>query len=407
MSTAYRFTFTGSRGTEDQAKPEIQLSEIDLFENDGTSILRQGTIASNPAGSVVNLHQTAAKAIDKQLETKWLDGAFRANGHKSMLMLELPLAQRVASYNLWTANDVIHRDPVEWSLELRLPDGTWSVIDEQVDVAVPVERQTPYRSAGFPVASDTLDMVIGVAGSFAADAVTAAAQLTTLHVAPQAAPRPQQQLQPLRQSQPPPKQTPQALPLATTMWSSPSPPLMIAAAATISATKIAETNAPQQTLPAMLPASQHPPAKSLLEETEGGFMTLMWATIIMAVLVLVAIATINVAYIWRADIENTLKSTLSDGHYAILQSRLEMIHGAVSRVLLPEAGGTSQGGFTRVASGTASGVLPVDAPSPMPSPLARTQDGEILPAADEEAALEGWSYCRTEVITPRSDGQTA
>ena len=123
MSASYRFTFTRTRGVgSDHEKPELQLAEIDLYRADGASVLSQAS-ATNPSGHLSNLHQQAQQVIDRQLETKWLDGAFQKNGYISVLDIMLPAPQIVAAYNLWTANDVVHRDPVSWKFQMRLANG--------------------------------------------------------------------------------------------------------------------------------------------------------------------------------------------------------------------------------------------------------------------------------------------
>ena len=102
-SAQYRFVFTRTRAQESEhEKPELQLSAVDLYDDDGLSILIPGTVASNPLGSTANPHQTVGMAIDHRVETKWLDSRFQANNHKSILELKLPAAQHpIASCKAW------------------------------------------------------------------------------------------------------------------------------------------------------------------------------------------------------------------------------------------------------------------------------------------------------------------
>ena len=149
-SAGYRVTFTRIRGAGSiHRHPEVQLSELNLFDADGISILSPNVVATNPAGGVVHPQQTAAKAVDGRVDTKWVDGKFEANGYASVLELKLPTARAAASYQFWSANDVVHRDPVSWTMEVRLSDGGWAKIDEREMVEVPMERHAPYSSDRF------------------------------------------------------------------------------------------------------------------------------------------------------------------------------------------------------------------------------------------------------------------
>ena len=63
-----------------------------------------------------------------ETSTKWFEDGILSSGHAELLLtLEVPA--QVASYQLYTANDVPARDPVSWRLErqegsMRVPDGS-------------------------------------------------------------------------------------------------------------------------------------------------------------------------------------------------------------------------------------------------------------------------------------------
>ena len=136
-SAGYRFIFTQTRGMGSVHDfPEIQLAEIRLNDASGSSVLLPGTLATNSAGRTVYAQQDAAKAIDGHVETKWVDAKFRDNNHKSVLEITLPSAHAVSSYQLWTANDVVHRDPTSWFVQMRMANEEWLTID-RVDAADP------------------------------------------------------------------------------------------------------------------------------------------------------------------------------------------------------------------------------------------------------------------------------
>ena len=151
-SAGYRFTFTSTSSLGGpHEKPELQLAEVEMRDEEGRSILEKGTIARNPDGGLISPQQTASHAIDQRLQTKWLDGNFKANGGRSVLELTLPTARSLASYNLYTANDVVQRDPTSWTLQIRTASDTWVVVDEQ-QIQAPADRLAAYSMTGFAVA---------------------------------------------------------------------------------------------------------------------------------------------------------------------------------------------------------------------------------------------------------------
>ena len=72
--------------------------------------------------------ETAAKAIDGDVNSKWL--AFQTTGWISLTFPEPTLIKR---YGLTSANDAPERDPEDWQLQGSADGTTWTTIDTQAD----------------------------------------------------------------------------------------------------------------------------------------------------------------------------------------------------------------------------------------------------------------------------------
>ena len=141
MSETYSFMFSGVRGPSVDG---IQLAEIELFDADGAKI--SVTFAANPDGSneyygpcggilgpcptpTPNPNQMADKLVDGAIGDgtgKWYDYHIVPEPEgtgRSQVWLTLSAPAAVASYQLYTANDNIKRDPTDWELALVRPDG--------------------------------------------------------------------------------------------------------------------------------------------------------------------------------------------------------------------------------------------------------------------------------------------
>ena len=340
-SAMYRFVFTRTRAQgSDHEKPELQLAEVDILNDSGESILVPGTIAHNPQGSAVNPQQTVSKVIDHNMETKWLDGQYKLNNHKSILEIVLPSAQHnIALYRLWTANDVIHRDPVSWALEMRLVSGEWAVIDTQTNVPAPAERLAVYESGErdfFRVNS-----VANLAGWQGAASL-----------------------------RPPPLRKPPSPPLPQSAspppWTRPPPPP--------SSVNAEAYWGLQQLL--SLPPTPPPMTMEQLQTVVSASDDVepSSAAVILMIIALpfVLMACVNVLYLWRKAISRTLKSMLSEEQYATLLRALEVRRGtgpwewAASRLEQAQAwletakSGAGGIAFTRISSSGADPNCQID-----------------------------------------------
>ena len=121
----YRFTATKLRN--DAAATAIQISELAFYRSGArvfaTSVSNPG--GNNPAG------ETPELADDGLTSTKWLDF------NKGALVYDFSSNIILDRYELSTANDVIDRDPVRWTIEGRTDSGPWVVLDDQTSVDFP------------------------------------------------------------------------------------------------------------------------------------------------------------------------------------------------------------------------------------------------------------------------------
>ena len=88
--------------------------------------------------------QPPLAAIDGSLQSKWLDAAFPVTRDASVLELVVNASAAVGTYELFTANDVVKRDPVSWSFERRTHAGDWEVLAVVSDFDVPLARNASY-----------------------------------------------------------------------------------------------------------------------------------------------------------------------------------------------------------------------------------------------------------------------
>ena len=60
------------------------------------------------------------------------------------LTLSPSITSAVASYKLYTANDMPSRDPISWTFSCEHGDGVYKVLDQQTGVSAPNGRKTAY-----------------------------------------------------------------------------------------------------------------------------------------------------------------------------------------------------------------------------------------------------------------------
>jgi hypothetical protein len=150
----YRIVIFGTRADNPMA---VQLQEVRFY---GDSSLLDIITAINPGGcqprGVAGLIQSASNLIDANIvakESKWLDlhmampkscpeMCSECRG-TSELFLILRSAARLRSYDMVTANDNPHRDPVSWRL-YHSTGTNWTIIDAKSNVPAPLQRVPPY-----------------------------------------------------------------------------------------------------------------------------------------------------------------------------------------------------------------------------------------------------------------------
>jgi hypothetical protein len=106
-----------------------------------------GTIATNPDGINPGT-ETAAKAIDVNTSTKWLDWGFGdtdiAVTGSSILIVDTGVANSVTfdSYKWMTGDDSPDRDPSTWTVSGSNDGSSWTLLDTRTDEQVTNSRST-------------------------------------------------------------------------------------------------------------------------------------------------------------------------------------------------------------------------------------------------------------------------
>lgn len=243
----------------------------------------------------------------------------------------LPSISRLAD-NLWTGNDVLHRDPVSWTLEMRTTEGDWAAIDAQNDLTPPAERLAPYMpiETNFFVPETSIAKLNGWTG-----------RTSTFPPPPPPPPPPPLPRTPTRRSAPPypPAHSPSALvlqpqTLPTATWNTQGP---------------------------LDPQAPTVDTFAVDSQSSGDANSVPTAVVILALPFLI-IALVNVVYVWRKLIGKALKSLLTAEQYAALLAQLEIQRGtgpwewAAARLQYVHTRASDAwarwrgNGFTRVAS---------------------------------------------------------
>ena len=137
----YRFTATQLR---DGAADSIQIAEL-AFYRAGTRTF--ATSVSNPGGNNPAA-ETPDMADDGLTNTKWLDF------NKGSLVYDFGSNVVLDRYELTTANDVIGRDPIRWTIEGQNPGGAWVLLDDRtsIDFPTPTDRFTAFGNLNINLA---------------------------------------------------------------------------------------------------------------------------------------------------------------------------------------------------------------------------------------------------------------
>jgi hypothetical protein len=146
------FRFTPTKLRNNASANSVQIAEFEMIM-EGNPI--PGATATNPGGKPVTDGEGPLQAVDNNLDSKWLDFT------KGPLVLDFGQIKSVNGYRFATANDSDERDPVSWKVEGSNNGTTWTLLDEQFDFAVPMDRQTYI----------TEQLVLGPAGPNGAPAI--------------------------------------------------------------------------------------------------------------------------------------------------------------------------------------------------------------------------------------------
>ena len=136
-SQVYQFVFTSTR---DASSTVVSLAEVMLFDEHGVQV--PVLEASNPGGEAGNALETAASAIDGNVNNKWLDVNFH---NESILQLELGSSRHVAQYELWTPSGRWRkRDPTGWLFGMVREANVFELLSDVTDVVPPGVESTSY-----------------------------------------------------------------------------------------------------------------------------------------------------------------------------------------------------------------------------------------------------------------------
>ena len=142
-----RFTHTKLRN--DSSAFGLQLSEFTLL-NGTTPIIP--VAATNPGGDFGG-NESPDKAIDGDINTKWLDKKRRP------LILDLGVTTAITGYTFGTGNDAPDRDPIRWYLEGSINGTSWAIID-RVDFDFPMPEDRNAASQDIPLPARLFDPVL-------------------------------------------------------------------------------------------------------------------------------------------------------------------------------------------------------------------------------------------------------
>ena len=142
----------GDAGPGSELSKQLQLSGLKLYGSGGEIAI---LAATNPVGSSPR-QRGPANLIDGDSSTKWLDENLRdqswlgrvttppASAIHSILRLELAQPTQVLSYELFTANDQIQRDPVSWEVGYWTKAGGFLSVSAVTDFEPTLLRRMSY-----------------------------------------------------------------------------------------------------------------------------------------------------------------------------------------------------------------------------------------------------------------------
>ena len=122
----------------------MQFADLTLFDGDGNNLNIDVSQSTNPGGRNPP-GQAADGGTDGDMNTKFLDGNFIANGGSTMIFKITGGPQMVRGYEFFTAGDQPNRDPVDWTLYGGAsPSGPWYEFSTISDANPPSARLVSY-----------------------------------------------------------------------------------------------------------------------------------------------------------------------------------------------------------------------------------------------------------------------
>lgn len=116
----FKFTTKQCKGGADS--DSVQLSEIYFYTN-GQKIPAVGVTASDPLGYSPD-GQDATKAIDGNVQTKWLDF------QKQYIEITYQAPQNPTTWSFVTGNDQDERDPMDFTMEVSEDNQKWTLVTD-------------------------------------------------------------------------------------------------------------------------------------------------------------------------------------------------------------------------------------------------------------------------------------
>eukprot|EP00930_Biecheleria_cincta_P091064 TRINITY_DN8056_c0_g1_i1.p1 TRINITY_DN8056_c0_g1~~TRINITY_DN8056_c0_g1_i1.p1 ORF type:complete len:899 (-),score=157.83 TRINITY_DN8056_c0_g1_i1:432-3101(-) len=136
-STFFRFVVEHTRGNNGAG---TQLAELMFWEKGQHLTLDDATIYSDQSSPQ---HESPAKAVDRNSETKWYTG----HSPGASMVLQVPQVVRPDQFGFVTANDAPERDPIMWKLDGSIDGMNWIAMHVQSSpYSTPETRMTATES---------------------------------------------------------------------------------------------------------------------------------------------------------------------------------------------------------------------------------------------------------------------
>lgn len=136
-----------------QSGPQLQMSELGVFDADGARInLGLTRVAGADPATLAERQYTAepagvnpVSALDDNLNTKWYQSPGAQEGDESTwisVIMRLADGARPVGYNFATAEDMLARSPTSWQVFISTDGTDWTQVDEKTGASYPSTYKT-------------------------------------------------------------------------------------------------------------------------------------------------------------------------------------------------------------------------------------------------------------------------